>query len=87
MLFRSCPHLDPHAMSPMTPVAITARDGLALPSYLTLPVGVEPSGLPMVLLVHGGPRARDAWGYDPKVQLLTAEGFLTRHLGGRNDRA
>ena len=39
--------------------------GSTLPSYLTLPVGVEPAGLPLVLLVHGGPWARDCWGFDP----------------------
>lgn len=62
LLFRPNPHLDPEAMAPMRPVTITARDGLALPSYLTLPVGIEPSGLPMVLMVHGGPWTRDSWG-------------------------
>lgn len=59
LLFRPNPHLDPDTMSPMRPVTITARDGLALPSYLTLPVGIEPSRLPMVLMVHGGPWTRD----------------------------
>lgn len=46
LLFRSFPLLDPKSLAPMTPVTIPARDGLALPSYLTLPVGVEPAGLP-----------------------------------------
>ena len=39
LLFRPYPHLDPEALAPMTPVTITSRDGLALPSYMTLPVG------------------------------------------------
>ena len=43
------------------PVSFTSRDGLTLHAYLTLPVGVAPRGLPMVLLVHGGPWARDRW--------------------------
>ena len=59
LLFRPYPHLDPEALAPMTPVTITSRDGLDLHSYLTLPVGIEPAGLPIVLLVHGGPWARD----------------------------
>jgi dipeptidyl aminopeptidase/acylaminoacyl peptidase len=75
LLFRPHPHLDPAAMAPMTPVMLTARDGLALPSYLTLPVGVEPAGLPLVLMVHGGPWARDWWGFDPTVQLWANRGY------------
>lgn len=64
-LFRPFPHLDPNAMAPMTPVTITARDGRPLPSYLTLPLGQEPTALPLVLLVHGGPWYRDSWGVRP----------------------
>ncbi|MFC4563815.1 alpha/beta fold hydrolase [Nocardiopsis mangrovi] len=83
LLFRPHPRLDPGAMAPMTPVTITARDGLSLPSYLTLPVGVEPSGLPMVLLVHGGPWARDAWGFNPTVQLLANRGYAVLQVNFR----
>ncbi|MFC3999296.1 S9 family peptidase [Nocardiopsis sediminis] len=83
LLFRPYPGLDPEALAPMTPVTITARDGLALPSYLTLPVGVEPSGLPMVLLVHGGPWARDAWGFNPTVQLLANRGYAVLQVNFR----
>lgn len=75
LLFRTHPHLDPESLAPVTPVTITARDGLALPSYLTLPVGVEPTGLPMVLVVHGGPWTRDSWGADPVTQLLANRGY------------
>ncbi|MGW9433165.1 alpha/beta hydrolase family protein [Streptomyces decoyicus] len=56
-------------------MTITARDGLALPPYLTLPVGIEPSALPVVLLVHGGPWFRDSWGFDPEVQMLANRGY------------
>ena len=83
LLFRPFPHLDPEAMAPVTPVTIAARDGLALPSYLTLPVGVEPSGLPMVLLVHGGPWARDAWGADRTVQMLANRGYAVLQVNFR----
>ncbi|KAK1183479.1 prolyl oligopeptidase family serine peptidase [Streptomyces sp. NBS 14/10] len=75
MLFRPYPHLDPDFLAPMTPVTIPARDGLDLPSYLTLPVGTDPTGLPLVLLVHGGPWTRDGWGFHPVVQLPANRGY------------
>ncbi|OZM71099.1 S9 family peptidase [Amycolatopsis antarctica] len=83
MLFRPNPHLDPDVMAPTVPVTITARDGLRLPSYLTLPVGVEPSNLPMVLLVHGGPWTRDAWGGDRSVQVLANRGYAVLQVNFR----
>ena len=83
LLFRPMPHLDPDTLAPMTPVTITSRDGLPLHSYLTLPVGVEPVGLPMVLLVHGGPWARDAWGFAAEVQLLANRGYAVLQVNFR----
>ncbi|MCX2730376.1 S9 family peptidase [Saccharopolyspora sp. NFXS83] len=83
LLFRPYPHLDPEALAPMTPVTIPARDGLALPSFLTLPVGVEPSRLPLVLLVHGGPWYRDSWGFSPDVQLLANRGYAVLQVNFR----
>jgi len=83
LLFRPYPHLDPEQLAPMQPVAITARDGLPLHSYLTLPVGVEPKGLPLVLIVHGGPWYRDSWGYDAGVQLLANRGFAVLQVNFR----
>ncbi len=65
-LFTANPELAKYTLASMTPVNIKTRDGLELVSYLTLPVGLKPSKLPMVLLVHGGPWARDSWGYDPR---------------------
>ncbi len=82
LLFRPRPHLDPDAMAPMRPIPITARDGLALPSYLTLPVGVEPSGLPLVLMVHG-PLTRDSWGFDEAVQLWANRGYVVLQVNFR----
>ncbi|MFL1376697.1 MULTISPECIES: S9 family peptidase [unclassified Nocardiopsis] len=83
LLFRPFPHLDPEKLAPMRPVTITARDGLELPSYLTLPVGVDPTGLPLVLLVHGGPWARDSWGFVPAVQLMANRGFAVLQVNFR----
>ncbi|RDI63363.1 S9 family peptidase [Nocardia pseudobrasiliensis] len=83
LLFRPYPHLNPRSLAPMTPVSITARDGLCLPSYLTLPVGIEPDRLPLVLLVHGGPWARDSWGYEPTAQLLANRGYAVLQINFR----
>ena len=66
----------------MYPVEIKARDGLTLVSYLTLPRGTDASGsgkpakaLPMVLYVHGGPWARDTFGYNSTHQWLANRGY------------
>ncbi len=67
----------------MRPVTITSRDGLALHSYLTLPVGVEPKGLPLVLVVHGGPWYRDSWGFDAGVQMLANRGYAVLQVNFR----
>ena len=64
-LFVHQPKLQGLALAEMKPVSIKARDGLNLRGYLTLPVGLEPRNLPMVLMVHGGPWGRDSWGYNP----------------------
>jgi dipeptidyl aminopeptidase/acylaminoacyl peptidase len=82
-LFKPRPKLDPEALAPMRPVTITSRDGLSLPSLLTLPLGGGSTGLPMVLLVHGGPWARDAWGYHPEVQYLANRGYAVLQVNYR----
>lgn len=82
-LYRPFPHLHPDALAPMTPLTINARDGLELPSYLTLPVGTDPTGLPLVVLVHGGPWYRDSWGYQPTVQLLANRGYAVLQVNFR----
>lgn len=83
LLFRPLPHLDPEQLAPMRPVTITSRDGLPLHSYLTLPVGVEPTGLPLVLVVHGGPWFRDSWGFDGHVQVLANRGYAVLQVNFR----
>lgn len=52
-----------------------ARDGKPIPAYLTLPVGVEPKNLPLVLLVHGGPHARDTFVFDWWASFLASRGY------------
>ncbi len=82
-LFQPYPDLDPADLAPMAPVRFPARDGLELPGYLTLPIGVPPGKLPMVLLVHGGPWSQDFWGYNPEVQLLANRGYAVLQVNFR----
>ncbi|NKY99478.1 S9 family peptidase [Nocardiopsis alborubida] len=82
-LFRPFPHLEPARLAPVTPITLTARDGLSLPVHLTLPVGVEQRDLPTVVLVHGGPWYRDSWTYDPEVQLLANRGYAVLQVNMR----
>lgn len=83
LLFRSRPWLDPAVLAERTPVRIASRDGLTLRSYLTLPIGVEPTNLPTVLYVHGGPWARDSWGWDPAAQFLANRGYAVLQVNYR----
>jgi dipeptidyl aminopeptidase/acylaminoacyl peptidase len=75
LLFTAQPKLEGLALAEMKPVAIKSRDGLTLNSYLTLPVGVAPKNLPMVLFVHGGPWGRDSWGYNSYAQWFANRGY------------
>ena len=75
LLFTAQPKLEGLALAEMKPVAIKSRDGLTLNSYLTLPVGVPPKNLPMVLFVHGGPWGRDSWGYSSYAQWFANRGY------------
>ncbi|MCU0253608.1 MAG: S9 family peptidase [Acidobacteria bacterium] len=83
LLFVNQPELAKYQLAKMEPVVIEARDGFDLVSYLTLPVGVEPKGLPLVLNVHGGPWARDTWGYDPEAQWLANRGYAVLQVNFR----
>jgi dipeptidyl aminopeptidase/acylaminoacyl peptidase len=83
LLFRPLPHLNAEQLAPMQAVTITSRDGLALHSYLTLPIGVEPRELPLVLVVHGGPWYRDSWTFDPGVQMLANRGYAVLQVNFR----
>lgn len=82
-LFSGRPALDNYALAPMQPVHIISRDGLTLHSYLTLPSDVEPKNLPLVLDVHGGPWARDTWGYNPESQWLANRGYAALQVNFR----
>lgn len=62
-------------LSVMKPISYKSSDGLSVPAYLTLPAGVPPSNLPLIVVPHGGPWYRDYWGYDPWAQWLANRGF------------
>jgi dipeptidyl aminopeptidase/acylaminoacyl peptidase len=69
------PELRPRDLGPMTAYPYKARDGLGIPAYLTLPPGRAPKNLPLVVLPHGGPDARDAIGFDWWAQFLASRGY------------
>ncbi|MRI43472.1 S9 family peptidase [Stenotrophomonas sp. MH181796] len=89
-LFTARPALDGKPLVPMWPTEIKARDGLSLVSYLTLPKPADPDGdgkpnkpTPMVLMVHGGPWARDSYGYSSGVQWLANRGYAVLQVNFR----
>lgn len=92
-LFTNRPQLESFTLAPMHPVVIPARDGLPLVSYLTLPVASDPgrtgrptAPLPLVLFVHGGPWARDSWGYNAFHQWLANRGYAVLSVNYRASR-
>lgn len=90
VLFETRPELNDAALAKMQPLELKSRDGLTLVSYLTLPADVELNGkglpaspLPMVLNVHGGPWARDAYGYNSTHQWLANRGYAVLSVNYR----
>ncbi len=84
------PDLEDYTLAPMQALIIKSRDGLELPSYLTLPVSSDSNGdgrpdaaMPMVLAVHGGPWARDEYGYHPWHQWLANRGYAVLSVNYR----
>jgi len=77
------PWLDESMMTDMKPIQYTSRDGLTIHGYLTLPKGLPAENLPVVINPHGGPWARDYWGYNPEVQFLTNRGYAVLQMNFR----
>jgi dipeptidyl aminopeptidase/acylaminoacyl peptidase len=75
MLYRARPNLPSEHLAPMKPVRYKARDGMTIHAYLTVPKGVPAKNLPTVMVIHGGPWARDSWGYRPEAQFLANRGY------------
>ncbi|HEX2802427.1 MAG TPA: S9 family peptidase, partial [Sphingomicrobium sp.] len=89
-LYTGRPELVGAPLVPMWPVEIKSRDGLTLPSYLTLPVNADANRdgkaeqpVPMVLYVHGGPWGRDTYGYHPYAQWLANRGYAVLQVNFR----
>ncbi len=78
------PGLDDEKLSPMTSVSYPARDGLDIPAYLSLPIGVkDQKNLPTIIMPHGGPFARDHSKFDHWVQFLTTRGYAVLQMNYR----
>lgn len=82
-LFSNKPQLEELQLASMQPISYQSRDGLTIHGYLTTPVGIPTESLPTVLLVHGGPWARDTWGYDPEAQWLANRGYAVLQVNFR----
>jgi dipeptidyl aminopeptidase/acylaminoacyl peptidase len=77
------PQIVPAQMAQMIPFAYNARDGLAIHSYLTVPVGYPAKNLPLIVMPHGGPAVRDVWGFEPLVQFLANRGYAVLQMNYR----
>ena len=82
-VFDVSPWLEESLLAEMRPIRYTSRDGLTIRGYLTLPRGVEPSRLPLVVNPHGGPWGRDYWGFNPEIQFLADRGFAVLQMNFR----
>ncbi|OFA08082.1 S9 family peptidase [Duganella phyllosphaerae] len=74
-LYSVKPELEGKKLSEQTVIRYQARDGMSIPAYLTLPEGRRAKALPLVAYIHGGPHARDGYGFDPITQMLASRGF------------
>lgn len=77
------PWLKEDELCEMKPITYQSRDSLTIHGYLTLPKGYEPKNLPVVINPHGGPWARDNWGFNPEVQYLANNGYAVLQMNYR----
>ena len=83
LLHNVAPWLDENEMAVMQPVQYTARDGLEIRGYLTLPKGVKAENLPVIVHVHAGPQWRNSWGFDAKTQFFANRGYAVFQVNFR----
>jgi len=76
--------IDSNNLAEMHSVSYEARDGLTIHGYLTLPKNKVAKDLPLVVIPHGGPWARDSWGFNPEVQLLANQGYAVLQVNFRS---
>jgi dipeptidyl aminopeptidase/acylaminoacyl peptidase len=77
------PWLSEDEMAEMKPISYTSRDGWTIHGYLTLPKGFKSKNLPVIINPHGGPWARDTWGFIPEVQFLANRGYAVLQMNFR----
>lgn len=77
------PWLPENQMASIKPIEYQSRDGLTIHGYLTLPVGRDARDLPVIVNPHGGPWARDSWGFNPEVQFLANRGYAVLQMNFR----
>lgn len=82
-LVEVAPWLKESELAPMKPIEYKSRDGLTIHGYLTLPLGREAKNLPVVINPHGGPWARDTWGFNSEVQFLANRGYAVLQMNFR----
>lgn len=73
--YRPRPNIPVEHMANMQAIRYPSSDGLEIPAYLTLPKGVEPKNLPLIVMPHGGPWARSGWGFYSYAQFLANRGY------------
>ncbi|MAJ44635.1 MAG: S9 family peptidase [Candidatus Marinimicrobia bacterium] len=84
MLASLSPWLNEEDMANMLPISYKSRDGLLIPGYLTLPINYKKGNkLPVVINPHGGPWARDEWGFNSQVQFLANRGYAVLQMNFR----
>jgi len=77
------PWIKAEEMCRMKPIRYTARDGVEIEGYLTLPLSSPSKHIPVVINPHGGPWARDVWGFNPEVQFLANRGYAVLQMNFR----
>lgn len=82
-LLDSAPWIKESDMAEMKAIEYKSRDGLTIHGYLTLPKNSDGKNLPVVVNPHGGPWARDVWGYNSQVQFLASRGYAVFQMNFR----
>ena len=80
---KSRPWINKDEMSPMLPISFEARDGLVVNGYITVPKNSDGKNLPLIVNPHGGPNARDYWGYNAEHQFLASRGYAVLSMNFR----
>lgn len=77
------PNLDQKKLPRMRSISFTAGDGTTIPGYLTVPLGRRAEHLPLIVMPHGGPQARDHWEFDPLRLFLASRGYAVLQVNFR----